>query len=66
MLEAKKTFLMQQKIDALSKNIEELKKKSIIDHIPNIPIFIQGIDQYYNQKFTMAKLEKSMCVHSDN
>jgi len=57
---------MQQKIDGLSKNIEELKKRTITDHIPNIPIFIQGIDQYYNQKFTMSKLENSLCAHSDN
>jgi hypothetical protein len=57
---------MQQKIYDMSKNIEELKKKNITDHIPNIPIFIQSIDQYYNQKFTMLKLENSLCVQSDN
>ena len=51
---------MQQKIDGLSKNIEELKKRTITDHIPHIPVFIQGIDQYYNQKFTMSKLENSL------
>ena len=57
---------MQQQIDDLKKNVEELKQKNIISYIPNIPIFIQGIDRYYSQEFTISKLETSMSSTPDH